>query len=135
MNMVSIVHVQIYTMRPIQKTNERRRMAEFEKTGSAMGRLNEAQQAYAAEVELATDLIASYGETATALEVLAYGEMHLGLTLTQQGLPDQVHAKLQHARHLYQRLGLALPHDQRYKSALKELGATEIDSSPDGSSS
>ncbi len=101
----------------------------------ALGQLNEAQQAYAAEVELATDLIASFGEAATALEVLAYGEMNLGLTLIQQGLPDQAQTKLQHARRLYQRLVQAMPHEQKYKSALRELGVTETDASPDGNNS
>lgn len=84
-----------------------------------------AQQAFAEAIQVATELVENYGETVSALEVLAHGEMHLGLTLTQQDMADQASAHLSRARFLYQRLVLVFPHEERYKSALKALEAAE----------
>jgi hypothetical protein len=49
--------------------------------------------------------------------------MRLGQTLLQQGLHDEAQPHCAHAHHLFQRLALAMPHDQRYAAALKELEA------------
>jgi hypothetical protein len=49
--------------------------------------------------------------------------MHLGLTLAQQGMSDKAQAHFTNAHRLYQRLALAMPHDQRYQSALTQLEA------------
>ena len=87
----------------------------------ALGRLDEAQQAYAAKVELAKELITRYGETVVALEVLAYGEMRLGQTLDQQDKSPEAQIHHVQAQRLYQRLALAMPHDQRYETVLNEL--------------
>ena len=89
----------------------------------AFGQLGEARQAYASQVELATELMTTYGETVVALEVLAGGELRLGQTLLQQGLHDDAQPHCVHAHHLFQRLALAMPHDRRYAAALKELEA------------
>ena len=90
---------------------------------SSMGQWEEARQAFESEILIATDLLEGYGETAAALEVLAYGEMHLGHTLTQQGALNQARAHNHRARNLYRRLALALPHDARYQTALDTLNA------------
>ncbi len=87
----------------------------------ALGRLEEAQQAFVSAVQLANDLVASYGETAMALDTLAHGEMHLGFALEQLGLTAEAQPHRTQARHLFQRLALAMPHDQRYATALQQL--------------
>ncbi|MDZ4237075.1 MAG: hypothetical protein U1A81_02875 [Hydrogenophaga sp.] len=97
----------------------------LEKRGNvaqALGRLDEAQRWFAAEVATAEDLIDHYGETANAMEVLAYGELGWGQALNQANQSAQALPHLDRARRLYQRLALALPHDQRYSAALAALG-------------
>ncbi|MDO9201208.1 MAG: hypothetical protein Q7U58_07700, partial [Hydrogenophaga sp.] len=84
--------------------------------------LDEAQRWFAAEVATAEDLIDHYGETANAMEVLAYGELGWGQALNQANQSAQALPHLDRARRLYQRLALALPHDQRYSAALAALG-------------
>ena len=87
----------------------------------ALGRLDEAQQAFEAQVQIATELVESYGETGSALEVLAFGEIRLGHILVQQGKVDQASVHLSIARRLYQRLTLAFPHNEHYKTELNIL--------------
>ncbi len=96
-------------------------MNKLGQVAQALGRLEEAQHAFEMEIQIAQELCASYGETATALEVLAYGHEALGdvLKQTNQGTPaNEHHSK---ARLLYQRLALAMPHEKGYASALKAL--------------
>ncbi|MBK7003530.1 MAG: tetratricopeptide repeat protein [Rhodoferax sp.] len=100
-----------------------------------LGRLEEAQQAFASAVQLANDLVESYGETAMALDTLAYGKMHLGFTLEQQGLAAEAQPHRTQARHLFQRLALAMPHDRRYETALRQLEAPPGTLVRDGSAS
>jgi hypothetical protein len=87
----------------------------------ALGRLDEAQQAFETQVQIATELVESYGETGSALELLATGEIRLGYTLVQLGKVDQASAHLSSARRLCQRLTLAFPLDERYKDWLNTL--------------
>ena len=105
-------------------------MSNMGDVAQALGRLNEAQQAFEAAIDAAKDLIELYGETAAALHVLAYGEKQLGLTLAQLDQPDQAQPHLAHASRLYQRLAIVLPQDLRYKAALEDLGKSE--SAPTG---
>ena len=88
----------------------------------ALGQLEDAKTAYAQGEGLATELIDTYGETVLGLETLAYNAFRLGQVLEKLGETVAAQPHLSKARSLYQRLTLAMPHEQRYRNLLEELG-------------
>ena len=56
------------------------------------------------------------------LETLAYNAFRLGQVLEKLGETVAAQPHLSKARSLYQRLTLAMPHEQRYRNLLEELG-------------
>ena len=110
------------------KTPERLRdlSISMEKLGSiaiALGRLNEAQSAFETQVTVAQDLLRTYGDSVGGLEVWAYAQMRLGQLMLGGPNNDRGRELLRFAQQTYQRLALAMPHDERYAAAVAAIDA------------
>ena len=86
----------------------------------ALGQLQEAKTAYAEGEKISLLLIEQFGESVLALETLAYHSARLAQLADPQ--LETTQKQQAYARHLYERLSLAMPHEQRYKNMLQELG-------------
>ena len=101
----------------------------------ALGQLEEAKTAYAQGEALARELIDVYGESVLSLDVLASSTLHLGQVMAQRGEPAAGKPQYAKARLLYKRLALAMPHEARYRNALRQVDAAIATQTTDSNAS
>ena len=89
----------------------------------ALGRLDEAQTAYAEQISIARELLDAYGDSVPALEVMASGEKGLGEVMQQGGAGLAAQPHLRSALDIYQRLALAMPHQAYYAENVQRIEA------------